>query len=192
MNKTNFFTLRLYFTAIVTFAIWTLLVWNYFHGGIPSHHLLADENLPEVSNIWGGILLPVLTWFLLYRIQLRINRRNNANSSATYSVSKILYGFVAAVLFGIVLSTFFTFGNTDVPGYMLILLFLLAVFIPVYRSEYILGFVIGMTYTFGAVLPTLVGSILALIGIVIYYGIRPVILYLRSKLVDTFSPRKAM
>ena len=192
MNKTNFFTLRLYFTAIVTFAIWTLLVWNYFHGGIPSHHLLADENLPEVSNIWGGILLPVLTWFLLYRIQLRINRRNNANSSVTYSISKILYGFVAAVLFGIVLSTFFTFGNTDVPGYMLILLFLLAVFIPVYRSEYILGFVIGMTYTFGAVLPTLVGSILALIGLVIYYGIRPVILYLRSKLVDTFSPRKAI
>ena len=156
MNKTNFFTLRLYFTAIVTFAIWTLLVWNYFHGGIPSHHLLADENLPEVSNIWGGILLPALTWFLLYRIQVRINRRNNANSSATYSVSRILYGFAAAVLFGIVLSTFFTFGNTDVPGYMLILLFLLAVFIPVYRSEYILGFVIGMTYTFGAVLPTLV------------------------------------
>ena len=192
MNKTNFFTLRLYFTAIVTFAIWTLLVWNYFHGGIPSHHLLADENLPEVSNIWGGILLPVLTWFLLYRIQVRINRRNNANSSVTYSVSKILYGFVAAVLFGIVLSTFFTFGNTDVPGYMLILLFLLAVFIPVYRSEYILGFVIGMTYTFGAVLPTLVGSILALIGLVIYYGIRPVILYLRSKLVDTFSPRQTI
>ena len=192
MNKTNFFTLRLYFTAIVTFAIWTLLVWNYFHGGIPSHHLLADENLPEVSNIWGGILLPVLTWFLLYRIQVRINRRNNANSSVTYSVSEILYGFVAAVLFGIVLSTFFTFGNTDVPGYMLILLFLLAVFIPVYRSEYILGFVIGMTYTFGAVLPTLVGSILALIGLVIYYGIRPVILYLRSKLVDTFSPRQTI
>lgn len=192
MNKTNFFALRLYFTAAVTFLLWSLLVWNYFHGGIPSHHLLADENLPEISNIWGGILLPALTWFLLYRIQLRINRRNNANSSVTYSVSEILYGFVAAVLFGIVLSTFFTFGNTDVPGYMLILLFLLAVFIPVYRSEYILGFVIGMTYTFGAVLPTLVGSILALIGLVIYYGIRPVILYLRSKLVDTFSPRQTI
>ena len=192
MNKTNFFALRLYFTAAVTFLLWSLLVWNYFHGGIPSHHLLADENLPEISNIWGGILLPALTWFLLYRIQLRINRRNNANSSVSYSVSEILYGFVAAVLFGIVLSTFFTFGNTDVPGYMLILLFLLAVFIPVYRSEYILGFVIGMTYTFGAVLPTLVGSILALIGLVIYYGIRPVILYLRSKLVDTFSPRQTI
>ena len=192
MNKTNFFTLRLYFTAIVTFAKWTLLVWNYFHGGIPSHHLLADENLPEVSNIWGGILLPVLTWFLLYRIQVRINRRNNANSSVTYSISKILYGFVAAVLFGIVLSTFFTFGNTDVPGYMLILLFLPAAFIPVYRSEYILGFVIGMTYTFKAVLPTLVGSILALIGFVIYFCARPVILYLRSKLVDTFPPRQTI
>ena len=192
MNKTNFFALRLYFTAAVTFLLWSLLVWNYFHGGIPSHHLLADETLPEISNIWGGLLLPVLTWFLLYRIQVRINRRNDGNSSVTYSVSKILYGFVAAVLFGIVLSVFFTFGNTDVPGYMLILLFLLAVFIPIYRSEYILGFVIGMTYTFGAVLPTLVGSILALIGLVIYYGIQPVILYLRSKLVDTFSPRQAI
>ena len=191
MNKTNFFTLRLYFIAIVTFAIWTLLVWNYFHGGIPSHHLLADENLPEVSNIWGGILLPVLTWFLLYRIQVRINRRNNANSSVTYSISKILYGFVAAVLFGIVLSTFFTFGNTDVPGYMLILLFLLAVFIPVYRSEYILGFVIGMTYTVGAVLPTLVGSILTLIGFVIYFCARPVLSYVRSKRTNTISTHQS-
>ncbi len=100
MNNKEFFTARLYFTATVTVAIWSLLAWNYYHGGIPSHHLLADENLPEVSNVWGGLLLPALTWFLLYRIQLRINRRSDKNSIETYSPIKMVYGFAGALLFG--------------------------------------------------------------------------------------------
>jgi hypothetical protein len=38
-----------------------------------------------------------------------------------------------------------------------------------------------MTYTFGAVLPTGIGSILALISAIIYLGIRPAILFVISK-----------
>lgn len=190
MNENNFFTARLYFTVMVTIAIWSLLAWNYYHGGIPSHHLLADENLPEISNVWGGLLLPVLTWFLLYRIQLRVNRRNDEKSERTYFPVKIFYGFVGALLFGIILSAFFTSGDHDMPGYMLLALFLLALFIPIYQSENILGFVIGMTYTFGAVLPTLVGSILALIGVVLYLLIRPALLYIKMKLAAVLSSNK--
>ncbi|MEO5682567.1 MAG: hypothetical protein ABIQ88_07990 [Chitinophagaceae bacterium] len=91
------------------------------------------------------------------------------------------YGFAAAFMFGISLSTFFTLGNTDVPGYMMMGLLLSALFLPVYRSECLLGFVIGMTFTFGAVLPTIVGSILVLVSALLYLYLRPVFRYLLLK-----------
>jgi hypothetical protein len=67
------------------------------------------------------------------------------------------------------------------PGYMLMGIFAISLFFPIYRAECLLGFVIGMTYTFGAVLPPGIGSILVLIGAVIYLGIRPAILFVFSK-----------
>lgn len=52
-------------------AIWGLLAWEYTHGGFQSHQILRRKDLPELQNWWGGILLPLFTWFLLYRIQKR-------------------------------------------------------------------------------------------------------------------------
>jgi len=183
MSIEKYFKARLYITGIVTLAIWSLLAWNNFHGGIPKHHILARKDLPEISNIWGGILLPVLTWFLLYRIQQRVfKEKHRRTESADFPLS-ILYGFAAALLFGVMLSAFFSFNYADIPGYMLLGALILSVFIPLYRSEYILGFVLGMTYTFGAVLPTLIGSILAFIAFLLYILFRRPILFIRSKMV---------
>jgi hypothetical protein len=66
---------------------------------------------------------------------------------------------------------------------MILGLFPFALFLPVYRAEYLLGFVIGMSFTFGVVLPTGVGTILGLAGVVLYLYIRPGILYVVSKFV---------
>ena len=190
MNEKLFFKTRLYFTAIVTIAIWSLLVWGHFHGGVPSHHIMARADLPEISNWWGGILLPLLTWFLLYRIYKRVsNNKDKKSEGLTFSIN-ILYRFIGGLFFGILLSTFFTFGYSDVLGYMLNSLFLLALFFPIYRAECMLGFVIGMTFTFGAVIPTVAGSIFALIGIVLYLFVRPAILYMASSLAHIVSPNK--
>jgi hypothetical protein len=93
----------------------------------------------------------------------------------------ILYGFAGALFFGILLSIFFTLGYSELPGYMIAGLFLLALFIPVYRAECLLGFVIGMTYTFGAVLPTAFGSVLVLVSAILYLYIRRAILYVVSE-----------
>ena len=166
-------TTRLYLTGIVTIAIGSLLLWNHFHGGIPSHHILARKDLPEISNAWGGILLPLLTWFLLYRIQKRTEKNDK---------TKILYAFLSALAFGILLATSFTLGF-QIEQYMLMSVFPLALLLPIYRSEYLLGFVLGMTFTFGTVLPTLIGSILILISAVLYLFIRRGILFLFGKLV---------
>ncbi|WP_051189605.1 hypothetical protein [Daejeonella oryzae] len=180
MKDQLFVKTRLYFTGIVTIAIWSLLIWNHYHGGVPSHHVLAREDLPSISNWWGGILIPLITWFLLSRIQKRIILNNAGKSEPSGFSKNILYGFAGALFFGILLSAFFSLGYTDIPGYMLLGLLLLALFFPIYRAECLLGFVIGMTYTFAPVLPTGIGFILVLIGLVIHLGVRPIIIYITS------------
>ena len=190
MNEKAFFNTSLYFTGIVTIAIWSLLAWNHYHGGVPSHHILHREDLPAISNWWGVLLLPLLTWFLLYRIQKRIMRDNVEKSKVSKPLGNILFGFTVALLFGILLSVFFTFGYSNISGYILSGLFLLALFFPFYWAECMLGFVIGMTFTFGVVLPTAVGIILALVGAVLYLYVRPVILYIASRFARIVSSNK--
>ena len=185
MNRKNFFKARLYFTGAVSLAIWSLLAWNYYHGGVPSHSILARADMPSISNWWGGLLLPLLTWFLLYRIQKRIASLPDDQLEVVELPTNIVYGFLGALLFGILLSTFYTLGYADIPGYMINGLFILALFVPIYRAECLLGFVIGMTFTFGAVLPTAVGSIFALIGAVLYLLVRSLLL----KFVNAASPK---
>lgn len=178
--QANFLRSRIYFTVIITLAIWGLLAWNYLHGGVPSHHILAREDMPSISNWWGGLSLPVLTWFLLYRAQKRLNLLAAKKSMGEMKV-KVAIGFGVGLLFGLLLSIFFVLGISELPGYMILSVFIGALFFPVYRAECLLGFVIGMTYTFGAVLPTAIGSILALVGALIYLLIRPAILFVISK-----------
>jgi hypothetical protein len=175
MNEKSFFKTRMYITGMVTLGIWSLLAWNYYHGGVPGHHILARKDMPEISNWWGGLLLPLLTWFLGYRIQKRLIK-----SKSTAAID-IVYGFFSAMLFGMVLSAFFTFGNTDVPGYMLMALLLISMFLPVYRAECFLGFVIGMAYTFGVAIPILVASIFSTIGVILYLYLRPAVLFVTRK-----------
>jgi hypothetical protein len=177
MNEKTFYKTRLYVTAIVSVAIWSLLAWNYYHGGVPSHHILAREDMPSISNWWGGVLLPLLTWFLLYRIEKRIT---SENSTLTQFPKSVVYAFVIALLFGVLLSTFFTLRYSDIPGFMLLSVFVIALFLPVYRAECLLGFVVGMTFTFGAVLPTGVGAILVVITFVLYWLARKLIYFARG------------
>ena len=63
--------IRIPLTITVTILIFALLIWQHFHGGVPSHHILHQADLPSISNWWGGLLLPVLTWVLSDKIQNR-------------------------------------------------------------------------------------------------------------------------
>ncbi len=184
MNEKMFFKRNLNFTGIVTVGIWSLLIWNHYHGGVPSHHILQREDLPAISNWWSGLLLPLLTLFLTYRIQKRLIRNNDNKSIPLKLPIKYTYGFLFALSFGILLSVFFTLGYSDLLGYMMYGLFLLALFFPVYRAECFLGFVIGMTFTFGAVLPTGVGTIFALIGVVLYLYVRTGIKFIVKSIIS--------
>ena len=169
---------RIIFTGIVTLLVWANLVWDYLHKGVPSHHILQRGDLPEISNWWGGIAVPLITWYLLIRIAKRVN---NHKTSGTTKLKNAIYGFLGALLFGIILSFLFTIGS-NIPGYMMLGVIFVSFFIPLYKAEFILGYVIGMVYTFGGVLPVGFGILLTIIFTIAYEIIRTGMLYLVSKI----------
>ncbi|MGF1924710.1 MAG: hypothetical protein ACQUHE_11070 [Bacteroidia bacterium] len=168
---------RLYFTGAITIAIWAILVWNHFNGGVSSHHLLHRKDLPEISNWWSGLLIPFSTLFLTYRAQKRMDQQN------------IMIGFLAALIYGIALSVTFFFGYTSLTSYLFRGVILLALFFPIYRAESLLGFVLGMTTTFGAVLSTAAGILLVIFGLVLHLYIRRVILFIFKTINTWLSPQ---
>jgi len=175
-NKLTF-SIRLLITGTVTLLIWGHLAWDYFHGGVPTHYVLHDGDLPGISNWWGGLALPLFTWLLLYRIHKRIDADAAANSE---SLQNVAYRFVAALLVGISIAVFFTLG-IEVTDYIMLSLFALAFFIPLYKAEYLLGFVLGATFTFGAMIPIGFGSLLALLFFLFYKATRAIVGYVRPK-----------
>ena len=53
----------------------------------------------------------------------------------------------------------FSLGTPDHAALVLLAILLSGVVLPTYRAEYVLGFVLGMAWTFGPILPILVGSV---------------------------------
>ena len=166
--------LRQYLTASITLAELAHLTWEHFHGGIRSHHFLNSADMPAISNAWGALLLPLLTWFLSTYIQKRIALTSDAKDSSQKLPTSIVVGFLGALLFGILLSASFTNGYETITEYLFMGVLLLALLLPVYRAECVLGFVLGMTFTFGAILPTLVASVIAAFSALVHLCVRPV------------------
>ena len=166
--------LRQYLTASITLAELSHLTWEHFHGGIRSHHFLNSADMPAISNAWGALLLPALAWFLSAFIQKRLSLTSDAKDSSQKLPPSIVVGFLGALLFGILLSASFTHGHETITEYLFMGVLLLALLLPVYRAECVLGFVLGMTFTFGAILPTLVASVIAAFSALVQLCVRPV------------------
>jgi hypothetical protein len=177
---------RLYGTALALLAEGAHLSWEHFHGGILRHHLLHRADLPAISNGWGLLLLPALAWFLLGRIQAR--SRVLTEGRANWLPKSVVAGFTGALLFGIALSTCFTHNLPTLTEYLFQGLLLLALLLPVYRAECVLGFVLGMAFVFGVVLPTAVATLIAAFSALIHRVIRPILLRLWLSLKRKGSP----
>lgn len=166
---------RLLFTSIVIVLIGIFLAWDYFHDGVPTHYILHDDNLPGFSNWWAILTIPMITWVLLHQIQKGIQKGERKDHSF------IAYGFISFFLYGIALSYFFTIGSETIPGYMALGLIGASFFLPIYKAECLLGYILGMTYTFGAVLPLLFGIIFWTLFIIAYKTPRGIIKYINKK-----------
>jgi len=165
----------------VTILIFGFLFWEHFNGGVTSHHLLHQEDLPSISNWWSGLLLPILTWFLLSRIEKRLKKQSSQTQLTNNFISKAFWLFLTGLIFGILLSASFTNEYQLFLDNVLYILIALSFVIPLYYSEFILGFILGMTFTFGAIIPTVFILLVAVIGMVTYKFIRPLILKLIPK-----------
>lgn len=159
------------FSALLVFG--HLLV-EHFHGGVVTHYILQDDSLPGISNWWGLLTFPLATWVVLLRIEKRKNPSDKENKN-------VLYRLVSAIIFGIVVSYLFSIESTGLD-YLMLSLFALSLFIPLYFGEYLLGFTIGAMYVFGSNIPIIGGIVLIFILFVLYRVPRFIYMFVRSKM----------
>lgn len=149
-------------TVLVATIVASVLVWQRFHGGVPSHSFMARADMPSISNWWGLLTLPLLTWFAFGSAIRRV-------TDGAVTTRTVVRSALGAALFGAILAIAFTLGYADIPRWQVNVVPLLALAFPIYRAEYIWGFVLALSYTFGGVLPLLFAGVLALLGIVLHF-----------------------
>lgn len=154
---------RIRFTlAIILFACLHLTL-EILNGGVNVHYPLMDEDMPAISNWWGLLVLPALAW-VGYAFM-----PGAVSGTGLWGLQPLVfYRLGAAFLYGAALSAGFEFNLGQTSLYLLLGLFMGGLFYPLYRLELILGLVMGMTYTFGAVIPFVVSSLVALSSLVLH------------------------
>ncbi|KGD68679.1 hypothetical protein B0A61_11740 [Flavobacterium aquatile LMG 4008 = ATCC 11947] len=157
-----------------------LLIWEYYNGGVSGHHFLKRKDMPFISNWWGLILLPLVTFLSLKRIGKGINY--NPELSNQHLIKHHLLPFLIAVLFAILIVVFSSTGNSEISYFMFLALFIVALFIPIYKSEYFLGFILGLSYSFGGALPVIIAIVLTTIFYLIFNYIRPIFIFIGNKI----------
>jgi hypothetical protein len=135
------------------------LVWEALHGGIAAHHLLARSDLPSFSNAWGIVLVPALALWASYRW-----RRRGATRA------QVARGLLAGLAVGLAIACSFRLHAEAITQAVFFGAIAMCAVLPGYRAECLLGFVSGMSFTFGAVLPFLVGGVLALLSAALHLG----------------------
>lgn len=169
---------KLIYTGIITLLVIGMLLLEHFRGGVVSHHNLANEDLPQISNWWGILTIPVISWFTFSNLQKRNRGKNNEQKPLSKSQ---FYGFMGSFLFGIVLTILF-YGPLEIHTYLLLPTFILALLIPIYKPEYYLGFILSMAYGFGGILPVIFGFFLMVVYALEYKLVRKGFLFVLHRL----------
>ncbi len=164
---------KLLFVLIITILILLHVIWDYTHGGVPVHHILADENMPGVSNWWGCITIPILSWLLLSLTQKRIQKIPHQSNS--------IVGFVTSICLGIFISILWEIRMENLIPYVICFPVVFSVIKRVHYPEYLLGFILGLVYTFGGILPLAIGAFLYIMSFLVWNLFKKVIPFLFSK-----------
>ena len=148
-NRTQVTIGALVFTALI-------LLWEHFNGGVVTHHLMASDELPGFSNWWGLLSIPLLC-FIAMTIILRRQEEK----------SKVVKRFIASLAFGVLIGILWELKIQEPLQYLMGFPLLLAFFIPIHKPEILMGYVLGMLFTFGGILPILFGSIIMTLAYII-------------------------
>lgn len=162
--------------AVILFEV-CHLTWEYFNGGVVTHHLFMRADLPGLSNWWGLLILPLLVWLSAAVIRKRISTKSDAK---TLSPSIIL-GFFGMLLVSTVQSIAFINGFPSVTMYLALGVLISALFVPLYRMEFILGHVIGSAFVFGPAIPFVGVFMFAPISLLSHKYINPLLLRFKNR-----------
>lgn len=176
MKNLSFKFVQVCVTVLVTIFVGCILFWEKLHGGVVTHHIFQRSELPGISNWWGLLILPMFCWISLNRIKIRLQNTNHEKVELPILIRKTVVGFFGSLLFGIVLAVATSYGYKDFIDYQVDFLLLSLFFIPIYKSEYLFGFVLGMTISLGVILPTAFALIIALLSAIVYLYVRPIII----------------
>lgn len=154
--------------AVLLASLFTVihLAWEYAQGGVASHHLLARRDMPAISNWWGLAILPLLGWLASWFVLRRATKQPKV-------FQKAFAGAFGAFLIGILLSLSFNAGHEQVTSYIFFGALFSGLIFPIYRAEYSFGFVLGMTFILGAILPTIAAMVGAAISAIFHFLIKP-------------------
>jgi hypothetical protein len=144
---------------------------EYFNGGVKTHHFLARADLPGFSNWLGLMVLPLLGVVLAVRAKSAQGGEVNGILPPTVAA-----GTVGSLAYGAALAASFHFGFEQASLILFLGLFLCSIALPVYRAEYIFGFVVGMAITFGSVIPLTFALLFATIS----FGFRRIAVFILS------------
>lgn len=166
--------IRWQIVGLVAVAALAQLAWEHFNGGIQAHHLFQRADMPAISNAWGAVFLPTLAWFLSGRF---LKRAVDARSARNIGI-----GFVAALLVGLALMAAFLSGLESASFYILLGAILSGLVVRVYRGEYILGFVLGMTVAVGPIIATLAALFIASVSAIAHLIVWPAVAWVVRRL----------
>lgn len=147
--------------AAAAFAA-AFIAFEYFNGGVQTHHFLARGDLPGFSNWLSLMVLPLLGIVVAVRIRRLQARQVGRSRSPGFAA-----GMAGSLCYGAALAGCFLLGLDSVTLVLFASLLPISIALPVYRVEYILGFVTGMTIAFGSVIPLTFAVVFATLSFVV-------------------------
>ncbi|NMP31742.1 hypothetical protein HII17_09220 [Thalassotalea sp. M1531] len=152
------------------------LAWEYFNGGVVTHHIMMRADLPGISNWWGLVILPLLTWLSTRLVKKRITFQSNETSSDAKIPPAIIAAFLGMLAVSAVQSLAFIMGYGIITKYLALSVLIVGLFLPIYRPEYILGHVLGSAFTFGPLIPFIGVAIFSTVSVLANLVIKPIVL----------------
>ena len=176
MSELRFETRSLQLLMAITLFVITHLLWQHANGGVVSHHILYSTALPEISNWWSMVVLPALTWFVSVNLKSRVVFSRLDKSKTINNVRAVKLAFLVMLLLSALQSIGFVIHGVDVPLTCTFMLLVAGLILPIYRAECVLAYVVGSVLVFGAVMPFLIITVIALVSYLSNLVFKPILM----------------